>query len=153
MIIFEYIVKNTNDSLKKILKNTISYQEPYTNFSMLYYKNKDKIYFSGSKVNEFIDLTEKTKIQKRKKYGFVYPILQATGRLKKSLISKNSSESIFKITNLSLTIGTSNKYYKYHHRGIKKLPKRQVVKLDKTDKKNLNIEFNNFFKREIRRFF
>ncbi len=60
--------------------------------------------------------TGHTKYQDRKlrKYGFDYPLLVATGRLAASLLGPNNPGSVSKITNLSLTFGTSVPYGIYH---------------------------------------
>jgi phage gpG-like protein len=51
---------------------------------------------------------------KRKRFGFDYPLLVATGRLANSLLGPSNPGSISKITKLSLTFGTSVPYGVYH---------------------------------------
>lgn len=51
---------------------------------------------------------------KLKKVGFQYPLLVRSGRLANSLLGPNNRDSVSKITNLSLTFGTSTPYGIYH---------------------------------------
>lgn len=60
--------------------------------------------------------TGRTKYQQEKiaDVGFDYPLLVRTGSLSASLLGPNNRGSISKITNLSLTFGTSIDYGIYH---------------------------------------
>lgn len=83
-------------------------------FSADFYKN-EKSWFSGKGPGKFIDLTKKYKIAKQKKWGFVYPILVASGRLSLSLLSRNSREAINVVAPKVFVIGTAVPYGIYHH--------------------------------------
>lgn len=65
--------------------------------------------------------------RKIKKWGST-PILQASGRLVKSLTG-NSSDSVVEKTADELTIGTTVPYAGYHQRGTKTMPSRPPVDL------------------------
>lgn len=81
---------------------------------------------SGSGYRE--DLSEDYKLQKKEKYGFIYPILFASGRLATSLLDRASHDSINIIGRQSFVIGTSVPYAIYHHSEMprKKLPRRPL---------------------------
>ena len=66
---------------------------------------------------------------KLKRYGFDYPLLVRTGALAASLLGPNNRGSISKITNLSLTFGTSIPYGVYHQSDEprKKIPLRKFL--------------------------
>lgn len=75
--------------------------------------------------------TGRTKYQsaKLKKVGFDYPLLVRTGRLSNSLLGPNNTDSISKITPLSLVFGTSTPYGIYHQSddARKKIPLRKFL--------------------------
>lgn len=66
---------------------------------------------------------------KLRKFGFDYPLLVRTGALAASLLGPNNKGSVSKVTNLSLTFGTSIAYGKYHQSDEprRKLPLRKFL--------------------------
>ncbi len=75
----------------------------------------------------FNDLSDKYKITKARTHGFIYPILVAGGKLRKSLIGK-SPDSVIKITKKDYVRGTKLPYAIYHHSKAprKKIPRRPL---------------------------
>jgi len=76
------------------------------------------------------DLTSKYKKQKKEKWGSVYPILFASGRLALSITQKKSPDSIGRIENKkTLVLGTSVPYGIYHQsaKPRKKMPYRPFL--------------------------
>lgn len=70
---------------------------------------------------------------KARRYGFVYPILFATGRLASSLLSRDHSEAVNLITKDSMVLGTAVPYAVFHHseKPRTKIPRRPLW--DETD--------------------
>ena len=64
---------------------------------------------------------------KKKTFGFIYPMLKATGALEASTTSPNGPDSIFEITKSSLTIGTGLPYAAFLQFGTKNMPMRKFL--------------------------
>lgn len=67
---------------------------------------------------------------KKKRYGFLYPLLVATGKLGLSASTPDAEGSIYKLGKNSLQIGTSIEYGKYHQQDTrkgKKMPLRKFL--------------------------
>ena len=62
-------------------------------------------------------------------------ILDRTGRLKKSLTIKGSSDSVLEITPNSLKIGTKVPYSIYHQKGTSRVPMRKIIELTDLQRK------------------
>lgn len=68
------------------------------------------------------------KFHKLQKFGFVYPIMKATGHLEDSLTNPTHPDAVNLIINKNaLYLGTRVKYAPYHQLGGEKLPQRPVV--------------------------
>ena len=76
-----------------------------------------------SQYKELKPATEKSKV---KKYGFDYPVLLATGKLRDS-ITKAGGNNITVVTPKSLTVGTHVRYGIFHQAGTKHMPKREFL--------------------------
>lgn len=68
----------------------------------------------------FADLSKKYKKKKLREYGFVYPILMASGRLMASITDPPGDESINRIEadKATLTLGTKVPYGVYHQSNL-----------------------------------
>jgi phage gpG-like protein len=75
----------------------------------------------------FKDITESTKRQKKKKFGFEYPILVASGRLGKSMLGPSAPDAIHILKKQTLRIGTSVPYGIFHQTGTRRMPKRSFL--------------------------
>ena len=76
------------------------------------------------------DLDKDYAKQKERKFGFVYPILKASGRLEKAITSKNSPDSINIVGKQTLVIGEKTGYGIFHNSDKtprKKIPQRKFV--------------------------
>lgn len=119
-----YSVDNDRRFRNAIQRAADTFQDLRVPFGLIgadFYKSEQAIFslkgpgkyppFKGPK-----DATGKTKYQaeKIKKVGFDYPLLVRTGRLSASVLGPSNPGSIYKVTALSLTIGTSVPYGIYH---------------------------------------
>lgn len=120
-----YTVDNDN-RFKNALKNAAAVtQDLRVPFGLIlrdFYKSEQAIFklkgpgkyppFKGARDPK----TGRTRYQteKIKRVGFDYPLLVRTGRLSSSVLGPNNPGSISKITELSLTFGTSVPYGIYH---------------------------------------
>lgn len=75
--------------------------------------------------------------ERRKERAFPgQPILRASDRLFRSLAAEGS-ENINLIEPQRLIYGTSTPYARYHQRGGKRLPKRQILAVTETDRRQI----------------
>ena len=75
----------------------------------------NKAIFALKGPGQYPDLKPKYKIAKQKNWGFIYPILLASGRLSGSLLDPKNPESINYILNKdTLVVGTKVPYGIYH---------------------------------------
>ena len=81
-----------------------------------------------SSAGAYEDLSERYKKFKQKKYGFIYPILFRTGRLKTSITSKGG-ENVFTVGPKTLEIGTTVPYAHslQHGKPSRNLPARSFL--------------------------
>lgn len=61
------------------------------------------------------------------------PILELTGRLKRSLTAIGGADAVRIAEPLSLTLGTKTPYAEFHQRGGRKLPQRKPINLTRDD--------------------
>jgi phage gpG-like protein len=135
---FQFEFKGFESLNKKveILREGIKDLRPlFKQFSADFYKQEKQIFNLKSK-GKYIDLTDRYKKVKTKKWGFVYPILFASGRLASSLLNRGGSESINVITKTGFMIGTKVPYAVFHHSDEQRrvMPQRPVWILNGTNK-------------------
>lgn len=69
------------------------------------------------------------KARKKKMYGFVYPLMKATGALEASVTSPNGKGAVYRLEKQDVTIGSTIPYLDYHQsdepRG--KMPLRKIL--------------------------
>lgn len=70
--------------------------------------------FEYSNAGPYKDLTQKYKGQKRRSVGSVYPILVRTGRLKKSMTDRSSSDAVATVTGKKVLVLDSRVPYARH---------------------------------------
>lgn len=88
---------------------------------------------------------------KKKKVGFVYPMLKFTGRLEKSITDSSSPDFINIISKGSLTLGTAVPYGIYHQSSEARktrLPMRKFLFIDPT---NVNADADAAFESKYRK--
>ena len=111
-----YIVENDKaflDGIDRLSRATKDFRIPFGLISKSFFQGNKKI-FTLKSAGQYPDLKDKTKTQKQREVGFVYPILKRTGRLESSLTGGNSPEAINVIGKKSLLLGTSVDYAIYH---------------------------------------
>lgn len=74
---------------------------------------------------------------KMKAIGRLYPMLVLNGDLSKSILSGNDTNSIYKVTNNSLEIGTKISYGPVHQLGSKTVPMRKFLFIGPEAPKNV----------------
>lgn len=85
-----------------------------------------KLIFTLKGPGKYKDLTPRYKKAKRRKHGFIYPILKATGRLEDSITSENR-DHIGIVRPRSLTIGSAVPYAVAHNEGRGRMPQRSFL--------------------------
>lgn len=84
--------------------------------------------FSSRRLAGWPDLKDKTKDKKKTKYGYIYPLLEATGRLRASITDPTSPDAIDLLVNKkNIKVGTRVPYGIYHQQGGSKIPQRKFV--------------------------
>lgn len=76
---------------------------------------------------KFVDLKPEYKRVKAKKWGFVYPILGASGRLLSSITTPGPESINLIINKRTLLLGSTVPYGIYHQLGTKTLPRRPWI--------------------------
>lgn len=114
--------KSFRNALKKAAEVSQDLRVPFGLILRDFYKSQQAIFklkgpgkypvFKG-KIDPKTGMT-KYQAEKKADVGFDYPLLVRTGSLAASLLGPNNKGSISKVTELSLTIGTSIKYGIYH---------------------------------------
>lgn len=97
-----------------------------------------KAQFAGEGIGpsgKWQELSSPYKEYKAKKWGNV-PILQASGRLWKSLTRENGDAVVDKQP-LEMTLGTTVPYAGYHQKGTKKMPARPFYDFDQEQKERI----------------
>ena len=114
-------------AIAQAVKQTNDLQIPLIEIAKDWFKSNKAIFMlKGS--GQYPDLKEKTKRHKLENFGFIYPILKATGRLEKSLLEPENKESIHQILNKNtIALGTSVPYASFHQEGGKIIPTRKMV--------------------------
>ena len=101
-------------TLEDVYNRTGDLTIPLTLIAKSWYKGNRSIFVLKGP-GRYIDLTEKYKRRKKSKWGFVYPILKASGRLAESITDPSSADAIHYIVNKNtLVLGTSVPYAIYH---------------------------------------
>ena len=109
--------------------------DPFNQMIDEWFKGNKFIFDPGRKgPGKYKDLSEKYKKQKKRGWGFIYPILRASGHLANSMEQKGHPNSITQIVNKkSLILGTDvstedgKPYAQWLQTGTKKMPARPFV--------------------------
>jgi len=100
----------------KILTSGLSDLRPlFEQLSSDFYKDEKRIFQLQQGPGKYEDLSDRYEQQKLKRWGHIYPILFASGRLASSLLSRSAIDSVNIIKKDSMLIGTSTPYAVYHH--------------------------------------
>lgn len=112
-------------TLKKVDDMTI----PFNLMTQSWFKSNQAI-FALSGPGKYQDLSDRYKPIKQSAWGFIYPILKASGRLMASITKPGDTDSIAMILNKrTLILGTKTPYAEYHQFGTNRLPARPFVLL------------------------
>ena len=120
-------IDKLNDKVED-LANAIGDLRPlFELFASDFYKDQKRV-FQLNGPGKYVDLDPDYQDVKENKWGHVYPILFASGRLASSLLSRNAVDSVLSIKSDSFYIGTSTPYAVYHHskKPRSKLPRRPL---------------------------
>lgn len=119
-----------NSIYKKIeeLSNSLGDLRPlYEQLASDFYKDEKRI-FQLRGPGQYEDLDPDYQEAKERKWGYIYPILFASGRLAASLLSRRGMNSVAIIEKMNFEIGTSVRYAVYHHstKPRSRLPRRPL---------------------------
>ncbi len=119
--------KKLAPKFKELGKKMQDMRPLFEQLSSDFYKDEKKI-FSLKGPGKYEDLSESYKNSKMAKYGFLYPILFANGKLARSLLHRRGPGSINIIDKQFFEIGTSVSYARFHHSKLarRKLPRRPI---------------------------
>jgi len=115
-------------ALRKAGKEVQDLTVPLSSIRASWFRSNNAI-FALKSAGKYDDLSDIYKEQKQKKVGFIYPILQSSGRLKKSITDPSNGEAIGKIESdkQTLSLGTKVPYGIFHQMGTVKMPQREFV--------------------------
>lgn len=111
--------KAFNAQIDRAFEVTDDLTEPFKLIAADFYKSEKAIFNlsgPGAYPDFKVDASGQSpyRSRKKKKYGFDYPLLKATGALERSVTSGNDGNSILIIDKQVLAIGTSLPYGIYH---------------------------------------
>ncbi len=106
--------------------------EPLTSIVNDWFQNNKQIFALKGK-GKYVDLSEGYKQFKKEFFGFIYPILRASGKLERSITDKKDNDAIAVVTKKEAIMGTSTKtkdgapYPSYLQYGTKRMPARPFI--------------------------
>lgn len=127
-----YEVKNDEAFIRKLRET----RKQVSNLSPAFAQIADDFYTSQRAIFQlkspggYPDLNPIYKERKKRKHGFEYPILRATGKLESAATDKTDQGNITKITKTSLTIGVNGSvipYARAHQEGLGRMPVRKIL--------------------------
>ncbi len=127
MLKFEVFDKDLQAAVKDAQEKVSDLRVPFTLITQSWFKSNRAI-FSLTGPGKYVDLTEKYKVVKERKWKFVYPILKASGRLSESITKPGHPDSVRYIFNkLTLVLGSKVPYGGAHQTGTNRLPARPWI--------------------------
>lgn len=122
-------LKELQSKFKRLRDNANDMRPAFEIIASDFYKSNKPLIFSA-RPGKYADLSENYKAAKEKKYGFVYPVLVANGRLERSLTVRGSEGNITNISKQNLKMGSNVRYAVFLQEGTKKMPARPPVLID-----------------------
>jgi len=126
--------------LDRLAKATDDFSTPFAEIAKHWYQGNKKLfklksgglYAPYGGLNTNAEKQYAAEQQKKKEVGFIFPMMKRTGRLEKSLVSKNSSEGEHFVGRQTLVLGTKVPYTKYHQSDAPRsvMPQRKVIFID-----------------------
>lgn len=114
-------------AIERAKQETADLRIPLTLIAKDWFKTNRAI-FSLKGPGRYADLSPKYKIQKARRTGFVYPILESTGKLSASITQPTDSNAVNEIINkAALIVGTKVEYAAHLQFGTKRMPARPFV--------------------------
>lgn len=133
---FKFAIENEAEfsrQLDRLQELTSDFRIPLNMIANDFYRSQKKI-FTLKSAGRYPELAQSTIDYKEKFHGKgnAWPILVMTGRLARSLLSKDGPEGEFRIGKQELIMGTSVPYAIYHQSDAprSRLPQRKVVFID-----------------------
>lgn len=125
-----YVVDPENkfkEAIKRAKLETSDLRIPLTLIAKDWF-NTNRTIFNLKGPGRYRDLKPNTKAQKKRKFGFVYPILEASGKLSASVTQPTNANAVNEIINKAmLVVGTSVPYAGFLQFGTKNMPSRPFV--------------------------
>ena len=139
--------RQVNKALKQLLSVTGDGRPVFKSIQSDWYKQNRTLFKLKSK-GQYDDLSEKYKVMKKRKAGFVYPILKAVnGRIESGLTETGSEYTVNEMTRNSLTLGVKGfDYGVYHQKGTSKMPKRPFIFNSQTGGPQYDRQMERWFK-------
>lgn len=145
MFKFHFEVSPSTDAFERYSRAFSRFGEGLKDYSALFERMADEFYLEIGKAfaseggsgatGAWQELSPKYAAQKQRRWGFVHPILQASGALKKSF-TRGGAENITAIAPLYMTVGSGMPRSVYHQKGGKRLPRRPPVALGENFKRS-----------------
>ncbi len=112
-VLTSYAVDNDRSfrtALEKAKALAEDMRRPLELVSKDFFKSQDGLW-NTSGAGRYPDLTTRYKIQKENRWGFIYPLLEASGALRRSLTNPSDSNAVAEIVNRdTLVMGTKLPY-------------------------------------------
>lgn len=119
--------KRLRSALARALEETEDLRVPLTLIAKDWFKT-NRVIFQLKGPGRYVDLKPRTKAQKRRKFGFIYPILEASGKLSASITQPTNPNAVNEIINKrTLVMGTKVPYAGYLQYGTSNMPARPFV--------------------------
>jgi phage gpG-like protein len=137
-----YKIENDKSFQKKIdraFEESLDLRIPFKLISRDFYRSQKAIFslkgaggYPDFKGEVYKDGMTKYQFYKKKRFGFDYPLLKATGALEESTTKPDSGDSILEIEKDFLRIGTTLPYANFHQQdnpnlGNRKIPTRKYL--------------------------
>ena len=149
--IVSFIVENDEafaNGLKRLAATTSDFRIPFGLIGNHWYRGNKKIFalksaglypgYGGFNYNEkvmyrgqLVTKRKKAEEEKKRKFGFIFPMLKREGRLEKSLMKGGSGAEYF-VGRQELIMGTNVEYAKFHQSDQPRatLPQRKMIFID-----------------------
>lgn len=110
---FEYDERAFRRDMVGFLRYKVDFKPIFKVIAAQFRRSRKSI-FKLKGPGQYEDLSPGYKRKKIREYGFAYPILVATGKLRDSIINKGDPDAITEISSKTLVIGSENKYLPFH---------------------------------------
>ena len=122
-------LKTFERSLQTASREVSDLRVPLAEIGKRFFQSR-KFIFKRTGPGQYQDLSEKYKKRKQREYGFLYPILRASGTLENSITNHNDANAISVATPRQLIVGTDVPWGVFHqqnHPGKGIMPRRPFL--------------------------